>query len=59
MINKEFTIILCGKTMCADFVELVMHDFDVILSWTCFIFIILVWIVVVDLYDFVSLMKKS
>ena len=31
-VYKDFPIVLCGKTMCADLVELPMHDFDVILG---------------------------
>ena len=31
-IHKDFPIVVCGKTMCADLVELPMKDFDIILS---------------------------
>ena len=30
-VYKDFPIVVCGKTMCADLVELPMHYFDVIL----------------------------
>ena len=29
---KDFPIVECGRTICADFVKLLMHDFDVILG---------------------------
>ena len=31
-VHKDFPIVVCGKTMCADLVELPMPDFDVILG---------------------------
>ena len=31
-VYKDFPIVVCGKTMCSDMVELLMHDFDVILG---------------------------
>ena len=31
-VYKNFSIVVSGKTMCADFVNLPMHDFDVILG---------------------------
>ena len=31
-VYKDFPIVVCGKTMCVDLVELPMHDFDVILG---------------------------
>ena len=31
-VYKDCLIVICGKTMCADLVELPMHDFDVILG---------------------------
>ena len=31
-VYKDCPIVVCGKTMCADLVELPMHDFDVILG---------------------------
>ena len=31
-VYKDFPIVVCGKTMCADLVDLPMHDFDVILG---------------------------
>ena len=34
--------------MCVDLVELPMHAFDVIIAWTDFIVVMLVWIVVVE-----------
>ena len=46
-VYKDCPIVVCGKTTCADLVELPLHDFDVILVWTGFIVIILVCIVVV------------
>ncbi|MFV1207883.1 hypothetical protein, partial [Klebsiella pneumoniae] len=30
-VHKDCPIVVCGKTMCADLVELPIHDFDVIL----------------------------
>ena len=30
-VYKDFPIVICCKTMCADLVELPMHDFDIIL----------------------------
>ena len=34
-VYKDCSIVICGKTMCADFVELPMHDFDIILCIDC------------------------
>ena len=34
-VHKDFPIVVCGKTMCADLVELSMHDFDVIHGMDC------------------------
>ena len=31
-VYKDYPIVVCGKTMCTDLVELPIHDFDVILS---------------------------
>ena len=31
-VYKDFPIVVCGKTMCADLVELPMNNFDVILG---------------------------
>ena len=31
-VYKDYPIVVCGRTMCADLVELPMHDFDVILG---------------------------
>ena len=31
-VYKDFPIVVCGKTMCANLVELPMRDFDVILG---------------------------
>ena len=31
-VYKDCLIVVCGRTMCADLVELPMHDFDVILG---------------------------
>ena len=41
-VYRDCSIVVCGKTMCADFVELPMHDFDVIvfMDWlhSCYSF---------------------
>ena len=34
-VYKDYPIVVCGKTMCADLVDLPMHDFDVILRMEC------------------------
>ena len=31
-VHKDCLIVVCGKTMCADLVELPMNDFDIILD---------------------------
>ena len=31
-VHKDYQIVVCGKTMCADLVELPMNDFDIILG---------------------------
>ena len=48
-VYKDWPIVVCGKTMCVDLVELPMHAFDVIIAWTDFIVVMLVWIVVLGL----------
>ena len=35
-VYKDFPIVVCGKTMCVDLVDLPMHDFDVILGMDWF-----------------------
>ena len=57
-VYKDFPIVVCGKTMCANLVELPMHDLMLIVVWPSFIVVMLLWIVVIGLYDCVSLMKK-
>ncbi|XP_069154506.1 uncharacterized protein [Solanum lycopersicum] len=34
-VNRDWPIVVSGKTMCADLVELPMHDFDVTLGMDC------------------------
>ena len=31
-VHKNCPIVVCGKTMCADLIELPMNDFDIILD---------------------------
>ena len=31
-VHKDSPLVVCGKTMCADLVELIMNDFDIILG---------------------------
>ena len=48
-VYKDCPIVFCGKTMCADLVELPMHVFMLFLVWTGFIVFMLAWIVIVGL----------
>ena len=34
-VYKDCPIVVCGRTVCADLVELPMHDFDVIIGMEC------------------------